>query len=104
MKKGRVTIMGYVSKEDLCGALTVLLNLYKRNQRPGWGAIEGLIDLIEQTPDAEVAPVKRGRWENTKHWSIEYHGYLRRCSACEKVTSEQFNFCPNCGADMRKEG
>lgn len=58
-------------------------------------------DFIMALPPADVRPVVRGRW-------IDYdddYGALC-CSVCEKDAPEdtQWNFCPNCGADMRKEG
>ena len=29
--------------------------------------------------------------------------HLYRCSECQTITQIRFNFCPNCGADMRGE-
>lgn len=66
-----------------------------------------LFEIMQLIPAADVRPVVRGRWdeETTAMWCI--------CSACgEHVDPEIFhmldpnmlpNFCPNCGADMRKE-
>lgn len=48
--------------------------------------------------------VKRGRWE-TRNFIIfdsEKVGY--RCSECKTTWDTEMNYCPNCGADMRKEG
>lgn len=44
----------------------------------------------------------RGEWKN-------YNAYFKTCSLCKKTVGfdyieqdeEKFNFCPNCGADMR---
>ena len=44
----------------------------------------------------------RGEW-------IEHNSYFRKCSKCQKIVGfdyieqegEVFNYCPNCGADMR---
>lgn len=49
-----------------------------------------------------VKPVRRGRWE------LETSKYLRRCSACEKVSfyrgaGRHYDYCPNCGAKMDLE-
>ena len=46
--------------------------------------------------------VRHGRWE------LETSKYLRRCSACEKVTfcrgaGRHYDYCPNCGAKMDME-
>lgn len=59
---------------------------------------------IKRIPAADVRPVKRGKWSYDWGESI-------RCSACgetvngvsSKSTSDLFDFCPNCGADMRQE-
>lgn len=58
---------------------------------------------LNDLPSADVRPVEKGRWveEQPGPWGMVY----ATCSACKKrVTLEQrhMNFCPNCGADMRK--
>lgn len=43
--------------------------------------------------------------ENKGEW-IYLQGlvpYKWRCNKCEKMFKTDFNFCPNCGADMRGE-
>jgi hypothetical protein len=67
---------------------------------------------IEAEPPADVKPVVRGEWEiiptdedgnPLKNSNNEiYFG----CSVCKESVWERrtLNFCPNCGADMRKEG
>jgi len=59
-------------------------------------------DKLKSLPVADVRPVVRGEWErvgNTDHF---------KCTCCNNMIlatwdmpSELFNFCPNCGADMR---
>jgi hypothetical protein len=67
---------------------------------------------LHDIPAADVRPVVRGRW-------IEYPEVLKLadalndeyigCPACGNVWNmmdndvERFNYCPNCGADMREE-
>lgn len=71
----------------------------------------------------KAEPVKHGEWETGllrefRNTDIEAQekadkaGYVRyvvnlKCSACGKITmvdnSIKYNFCPNCGADMRGE-
>ena len=50
---------------------------------------------------ADVKPVVRGKWmphktKTGKNWW--------KCSACDYVSEHKrnYNYCPNCGADMRK--
>ena len=61
-------------------------------------------DFIANVPAADVVECKRGEWVQ-----IGYDELMDRitCSCCNEYFStidnctEQFNFCPNCGADMR---
>jgi NADH pyrophosphatase NudC (nudix superfamily) len=56
--------------------------------------------IIANFPAADVRPVARGKWIQKKNWTRGV------CSACSWeiafVTGNSYNFCPNCGADMRK--
>ena len=57
---------------------------------------------LADTPTAEVRKVKHGEWINTRQDAPMFGFYY--CSLCgRRRTSPQDNFCPNCGADMRKE-
>ena len=68
---------------------------------------------IMDAPSVEAVPVVHGEWEECD-W-VEYeHGecihYSRealRCSNCCNAFKKELlykdNFCPNCGADMRKK-
>ena len=55
----------------------------------------------ERPEPVEYAPVKHGRWEFIGD-------YDARCPVCEKEycigPSEDYNYCPNCGAKMDLEG
>lgn len=54
-------------------------------------------DVIEELTAADVRPVKRGKWRTSK-----YDAFNVRCSECGHVSGNFWNFCPNCGADMRE--
>ena len=61
--------------------------------------------IIRSIPAADVRPVVRGKWE------LEYEPngkpYCFHCSICDGdfhyigITTK-YDFCPNCGADMRE--
>jgi hypothetical protein len=64
----------------------------------------------EQAVEAEEALAyvnvrKHGKWVVIdEHRDVE--GWIERtfsCSNCEEIVDEDYNFCPNCGADMRGE-
>ena len=48
---------------------------------------------LNAVPNADVAPVRHGRWER-------YGKNLGECSECGEIVSVQSNYCPNCGAKM----
>ncbi len=50
-------------------------------------------DTVKNTPSADVAPVKHGKWKcRAKH--------LGECSECGEVVAIRYKYCPNCGARM----
>lgn len=72
----------------------------------GWHACTIAVDeAIRRTPTADVRENVKGKWK------IEYTGdgwndYIDvTCTNCGKTIKrgEPYNFCPNCGADMRGE-
>ena len=57
------------------------------------------IDIIDDFPAADVAPVVHGRWEQTE---APFMNECEDCSVCgyRTVWGHRFNYCPNCGAKM----
>lgn len=58
-------------------------------------AVYMAISALEQEP-------KTGHWIKAKPWMLDNTSYKWECSECEKSGRFRHNFCPNCGADMRK--
>lgn len=60
------------------------------------------IDMFEDAPAADVAPVRHGRWELTG--ADKYgRGGIWKCTGrdgCGKFYPYKCDFCPNCGAKM----
>lgn len=56
---------------------------------------EALREWIDAQPTIEPQRI-RGRWK-----TFGWNGVYCECSECGNTCSYQFNFCPNCGADMR---
>ena len=54
---------------------------------------------LRKLPTADMRPVVRGEWLEPDN----DYGYLV-CSVCEERSpnDERWNFCPNCGADIKK--
>ena len=65
---------------------------------------EGILDIIDEMPSADVVKVKHGEWIRLPDgWDgiDEYERY--KCSVCNQLNSwGDTPFCRWCGADMRK--
>lgn len=65
--------------------------------------IDGFISAVKNCPAADVRPVARWRWIKC----VGENGVTSscRCNLCgfEDNRFSVFNYCPNCGADMRPE-
>lgn len=62
---------------------------------------EDVVNSIENAPSVEVAPVVHGRWVEKEKYTF---GIMYDCSLCENRILDNghtWNYCPNCGADMR---
>ena len=52
-------------------------------------------NVLESIPSADVVERKRGEWIDMGSYEV--------CKNCHEVKRfPHWNFCPNCGADMRK--
>ncbi|MGI5958997.1 MAG: hypothetical protein ACOX60_06250 [Massiliimalia sp.] len=93
----------YINKEEalneirrkcICGYLPF------RSNTPEGIMIYEVIRVIDSMPAADVRPVVRGKWVKTDVGIYE-------CSICAHPETVhevlRYNFCPNCGADMRGE-
>lgn len=63
------------------------------------GENKSLLDVINEIPAADVAPVRNERW--LYHTLIDGHIHAE-CSECHKTRIID-NFCPNCGAKMDED-
>jgi hypothetical protein len=60
----------------------------------------GVYSLIERQPAADVRENVRGEWINVPNGAMQ--AWKRQCSVCKTYGRGIKNFCPNCGADMRR--
>ena len=66
---------------------------------------EHVIEILENIPAADVAPVVHGRWVSVPH------KLARVCSVCNRdepykfadIDVDVYDYCPNCGAKMDEE-
>ena len=70
---------------------------------PAPASLVSLAAAISQTPSADVAPVRHGRWIPVPHTG----DCCYTCSECgferDAYLLDVGNYCPNCGARMNKE-
>ena len=88
-------IKGFVKKEDVFKVIAE--NNYI--DRMTLDCYDRLIDGVNKL--STVKERAKGKWIDKNHNGL-YNTF--KCSICKKVTVfsfERFNYCPNCGADMR---
>ena len=61
---------------------------------------------LDLMPKVDAVPVVHGRWETDGMIMDDGEYLMTRCTACGEVYEYGYNmpFCPNCGANMRKDG
>ena len=71
----------------------------------GWHECTIAVDkAIDNAPTVEPER-KKGMWKISyaDHEAFGVKPFFRYCSECHGTTVHKYNFCPNCGADMRGE-
>ena len=86
-------------------AFNALLKLVPKVDDDGycWVIRGDAAKAIDSIPAADVRPVVRGKWQI---YYTDLDNTYTRCTACLcsfKGAKNHYNFCPNCGADMREE-
>lgn len=95
----------YIDKQAVIDEIEEWYDLYPDSDTTR-EALSLLKKAIKKISPEDVRPVVRGRWipKNADgSWRVD------ACSACKKDThylrhASAYDFCPNCGADMRGEG
>lgn len=64
----------------------------------------GIHQIIDETPTIDAEPVRHGKWikaDSQQYFRKHYPAFT--CSECgyRKDSQKTWNYCPNCGADMR---
>lgn len=93
-----------ISRQDAIETLTKA-NLQKHMDSVQDGGQENrsAIRIIMELPTADVVERKKGEWLFNPSEAIEMMFTKPKCSECGFESADGGNYCPNCGADMRKE-
>ena len=107
----------YIEREALVKHLNARLNCATRAMGGCSDYVFGFSDGFERVQDfpaADVVERKRGEWVEKKRWATGKWSKWLECSKCGHQDHNldmyedmpfvgPYNFCPNCGADMRGE-
>ena len=63
--------------------------------------IERAEDYIDDAKTIDAVPVVHAHWIKNNCYNVR--GLIYECSNCNTVMFSAWNYCPNCGADMRGE-
>ena len=75
------------------------------NGRPKYSPeLHEVLSWIDEVPSEDVQPVRHGKWikaDSQQYFRKHYPCFT--CSECgyRKDSQKTWNYCPNCGADMR---
>jgi hypothetical protein len=98
--------MDLISRKVLLDSLEKEQQIYEDNcSSPSfWTALS----VVRHMPTVEAKPVVHGEWiKEPGDWKSSTTGEpltVHQCSNCRSYfIHAPYNFCPNCGADMRKK-
>ena len=93
--------MEYIEREAIIQEIKEAKDSFSPTVRP---IFDVATHLISHAPAADVAPVVHGTWSLESDEEMPNLMFkLVICSACGGKANGTYNFCPNCGADMREK-
>ena len=96
--------MRLIDADELECVYAILPQDTSEDYKEGYGdGMNYVLDIIDDLPT--IGPVKHGRWKREVLGSTSGYGttVMYQCSECERMAISGYNYCPNCGADMRGE-
>lgn len=65
--------------------------------------LDGVLAVIDTLPSSDVRPVVHGKWIKERTMNGLHYVKCDKCGYKEydHIKYTKFNFCPECGADMR---
>ena len=108
----------YISRDAAINLILEYIEEYAEIDEHGfhgekWCAMKEAEDCLKSLPAADVREEKRGKWKRVVDFTgVEAFGYKETmlvgygCNVCGyevDVSEGDYNYCPNCGSDMRDE-
>ena len=62
------------------------------------------LQLMDKFLELPIGLPKKGKWEANKRFGMYPCDEMWICSECREQSMKRSDYCPKCGADMRKEG
>lgn len=104
----------YIKRDDALNIdFKIIVRAFENRKTTATNAVQAYADAIAKIPSEDVRPVVRGKW--IVRYNPRTGWYRVNCSECgEDVTSvipvigffpnakPSWDFCHNCGADMRE--
>ena len=96
----------YVKREDIDAVLRKIAKDYYGSEMSSVAAMHAQVRLLSGLPAADVRENVHSSWQLLKFNDGTTYANCLRCRTMQVFYGgkEPTNFCPNCGADMRKVG
>lgn len=95
----------YIKAETICNFIDGCLAHEDKIADAEKATLYAIKNFIERTPSVDVKPVVYGEWRNI--YMSSPSSFVGTCSVCGQSNDipplPLANFCPYCGASMRKE-
>ena len=98
----------YIKREDaVIKAKQAVFATFRYGKTPTENAVYENIDIAfkeQYLPSADVVEVRHGEWRTVDIFSEKGYGerYYQHKECSTELYKSPYNFCPNCGADMRE--
>ena len=97
----------YIDRNAVVAQITKLINVSGKYTDYECGADDACF-VVAHAPAADVRPVVKAAWEDTPNPQWPAHS-IRHCPCCGwsipksklRAKDSSWNYCPNCGTDMR---
>lgn len=93
--------------KDADALIKEIIETYEYEYPTATGAFDKFVtmlipNIINNAPTIDAVPVKHGYWKYSDISEIARRTWYE-CTCCGKLMAVDYNYCPNCGAEMDEE-